>query len=874
MQFLIYLAVMVLTMIISDLTRPVPKAPNRPGLDEFQFPTADPSRKIPMIWGKPLISGPNVTWYGDLRTTKITKKVKGMFSSKKQTIGYKFYAGMHLAICRGKGDVRLLKITVQETEVWKGNLASGRGRISKPTIFGGDESEGGIEGDFDWCPGGPTQGQNSYLMASGGMRSVFSGIGFGSGSKLGDLVGGLAATMGSNGRPGPTVPAYRSSARLVWRQGYLGNSKYIKEWAVQPQRLPNNISSAYYSIDGESNPAEILYEILIDEVDGANTSPAEIDFQSFLTAARILHGEKLGLSLSWDGSKTLDDLRADILSHIDGAMFRDVYTRQWKLILNRAPSAQELANAITLDESNCELETFSRPASDELVNEVQVVWTESGSPTKWPAVAQELGMYHGNGRQFISVTNTYQGVTSYTLASTLAARDLRVLGNPLVKITLKANRIAHNLTPMQRVKFSWKYLGVTEIVCTVLAVDYGTLDNPEITIDLVQDIFGVGTGIYSEGGSGSWVPPPNPPMAPTKARMEFSPFWTLLAQPGEFSHPEAAVPLLMAQPANGGQVSYDVQYSDPDTGGAFADNEYTQAFTPTGEVAYDYLETPAHDTSGTLIVRNLNGIVDVEAATPEDISNLGEGLIVIDNEWMAITHAAILDNGDWRLSVQRGLIDTTITRHLAGATVWFIGEGVGITDTDLHPFRTGQYRARLRSVALGGTMEESGSPILSITSVNNQDQRPRKPYPPRDLRINDNTAPFITANQDLRVTWRERNRFQESRIEFQTSTFNPPQEPGVRYRAYLYDSNGALLTSSGNITVPAYTFRLQSLLGGLPPAGYVQVESNLIEGGSSDRVTIWFALSTDFKSVADQAPQRLLEEAGPSGAWAFWRMGD
>lgn len=53
-----------------------PKPETRPpaGLDEIQAPTAEAGREIPVLFGRRKLEGPNVVWYGHLRTVAIKKK--------------------------------------------------------------------------------------------------------------------------------------------------------------------------------------------------------------------------------------------------------------------------------------------------------------------------------------------------------------------------------------------------------------------------------------------------------------------------------------------------------------------------------------------------------------------------------------------------------------------------------------------------------------------------------------------------------------------------------------------------------------------------------------------------------------------------------
>lgn len=123
--------------------------------------------------------------------------------SKEITVGYKYFVGMHMAICHGPVD-KLVRIRVDKRDAWTGGAQSGRITLVKDDLFGGDGREGGIAGDVDWEPGGPSQIANDYLQA-----------------KL----------------PGGLVPAFRGVACAVLRQVYCGNNPYLKPWAFKVQRI-------------------------------------------------------------------------------------------------------------------------------------------------------------------------------------------------------------------------------------------------------------------------------------------------------------------------------------------------------------------------------------------------------------------------------------------------------------------------------------------------------------------------------------------------------------------------------------------------------------------------------------------------------------
>lgn len=71
------LAILVISAIISSALAPKPPQAKPPALGDFDVPTAEEGRPIPVIFGEVWCDGPNVLWYGDLRTEPIVKKGGG-----------------------------------------------------------------------------------------------------------------------------------------------------------------------------------------------------------------------------------------------------------------------------------------------------------------------------------------------------------------------------------------------------------------------------------------------------------------------------------------------------------------------------------------------------------------------------------------------------------------------------------------------------------------------------------------------------------------------------------------------------------------------------------------------------------------------------
>jgi hypothetical protein len=181
---------------------PKPQNAKAKSLEDFQAPTAQEGREIPVVFGTCDIADPNVTWYGDLKRDAIKGARRYGLFGPRQVIGYKYSLGMQMALCHGPAD-DLMRITVGDKLAWKGHASDTQITISKSKLFGGDQSEGGISGKVDVCMGEPTQLQNDYLVAQ----------------------------LGEN------ISAFRGIVTIVLRQVYLGTSNYIKPWEFRLQRI-------------------------------------------------------------------------------------------------------------------------------------------------------------------------------------------------------------------------------------------------------------------------------------------------------------------------------------------------------------------------------------------------------------------------------------------------------------------------------------------------------------------------------------------------------------------------------------------------------------------------------------------------------------
>lgn len=69
----VQLVVAIVLAVISYALAPKPPAPKPAALEDFDVPTAEEGRAIPVLFGEVEIKGANVMWYGDLDRRAIKK---------------------------------------------------------------------------------------------------------------------------------------------------------------------------------------------------------------------------------------------------------------------------------------------------------------------------------------------------------------------------------------------------------------------------------------------------------------------------------------------------------------------------------------------------------------------------------------------------------------------------------------------------------------------------------------------------------------------------------------------------------------------------------------------------------------------------------
>lgn len=695
------IAFFVASLLISAKQRPkIPNPRQRPtGIQEFQKPTSESGREIPVLFGTKRIKSPNVLWFGD----QSAQPGDG-------TDGVVFYwTGLHLGLCAGPID-DLLQIDFANKMLWHwgetGASLKNTGdnvQLHKPELLGGVQKDGGFSGMIEFLPGGPWQGKAPYLQRM-----------------LGD-----------------SVPAYRGVASILIHKSYIGTRPYLPEFAFTVRRRRHTSSDGariWYlekcEIGNDMNPAHILYECITDPVFGMGYSASDIDDAAFRAAADTLHAENMGMSMLWDKTSKIEDFIETVVSHIDGILYVDTKTGLFKLTLVREDT--NFANRKKLDETNVlKITNFKRPSVGELISAVSVKYSAGESDTVRVTTVHNLALMDQIG--VVASTRDYTGFADEGNARRAAERDLRALSTPLASCTIYCNRKASDINIGQIFDLSWPRDGIGNLTMRAVNIEYGTLENGMIKIMAVQDAFSFKSQLFN---------PPVDKWDEEQKRVTDIADPVLLELPyvePNYSKPNPGVSVIaaLASKRAGGNLA-ETKYKVIDT--AFPDK--TQAimrYVTTTEIVDP---VKPWDTKITIP----GGISFAKSGNHSRVALLGTEFIACNSEFTTTSP-----------TIERGCFDTMPKEWPAGTKLHIFHESSdfeefegAVAKNDANP----NYRYNFKFVPMSDyhqyVYDAQNNPIVTITTNNRRD----RPRPPKYVEINSMLFPeTVSDSKALTISW-------------------------------------------------------------------------------------------------------------------------
>lgn len=755
-----------------------------------------------------------------------------------------YFLSVDFGICHGPVDA-LTEFKVDDRSVWSGEITDQkRLTIYKPTLFGGPEKEGGVVGVIDFSPGTWEDELNVfrpyYLGKDIDEVPQYRGT-------CTALLRGLVKTPGENGDPveppsggGGFFESLKNFIIFATSGGEVSESFYwasnlanIKPAAFRVRRAPKppSFPADRRMIDGSTaNPAAIILEVLTSDEFGMWAPVENIDIQSFVDAADILHDENFGLAFNWVKQEQIESFINLILNHIAGTVFISHVTGLVTIRLSRGGYDPEALPVLSPD--NAKLETYKRRSWGETVNEVVVKWRNPVNEQEESVSVQDGANVAMQG-SLVSTTVDLPGIRSPQNALRAAQRELQSQSTPLANIRIKVDRRVLTLEPSGLFRLNWDRYGISNMVFRVTKVEIGTLMDNEITLEAIEDVFGMPeTAIFEDPGT-EWEDSneqPRPALADTAFTL---PFYFLANVIGEneaqqYEYPSALAASMVVQDG-ADTAKYDLFTERPNNQGDLV-KTLLGSFTlaSTGELGEPLEGEVRSDAS-------LINLIGGRIARAGAFVWIGKGTGEADVGELALIESR---NGS-TYTLLRGVLDTTPAVWPAGTDIWVFDDvSLGIDRTERSVGEYARYWAC--PVTSLGTLDIDDAPVYGDTL----NDRAYLPYRPGNVRVNGLLFPTELDEADLSITWAHRDRMME------TTTIQPFDagnlgNPDVTYRVRIYDADtDDLITTLDNITGTSVSYTAEQ-----EAADTGTVKSNirvLVDAFDTDNGYSWQAVEYEF----------------------------
>ena len=360
-------------------------------------------------------------------------------------------------------------------------------------------------GTEEWPPedyagtGVPT----SFLAQTGTVGTVY---GSNSGKSSVKVYGGTQASIPEMSSWTGLNIGYLNTCTLVFNQAFVGdNVQTIPKYSIIAGNNTYTGISNYKELpDGNANPVDIIYNILVRDLQMDTTMIDEVSFQA---AAWTVYDEGLGVGLVMGTTRNVMSWIEDQLLIIDGVLFVDNITNRLKLKLLRDDYI--LDNLVILDDTNMAKATMENVSWAETYNKFVFKYTYlyTGKETAVEFINTAARQALGYDR---IKTITFPSINSGAVLNKVATRIVNKSGTPLAGLKAVVDYIDFpNINIGDAIKFTSTKLGVTERVFRVMRITGDNEENPTINIECIEDIFAKSYAIEipdSDGGH-EYVPP-------------------------------------------------------------------------------------------------------------------------------------------------------------------------------------------------------------------------------------------------------------------------------------------------------------------------------------------------------------------------------
>lgn len=738
----------VIQIIIMMLLAPKPEnmSPPQAKVSDYNFPTAKEDRNQMLLYGTRKVTGINNIFAGDLSQKDRIESV-GFIIKSDITTATEYYVGFANAIAFG-GETELQKISIEDQDIWDisealdDNDDSIRGWINIPDFH---DDKNGVRGYFTFYKGSDTQPADAYVN-----------------------------------RFYP-FPNYKGLSYIVFEKFYVGNSPRVSPLDYWVKRIPKTGIDAidrYGDIDGDCNPAVVVYDILVKEEYGLGINKDFIDVNSFIACAKTLYDEGFGISLTYEDQYEGDKFVSEVMRTIAGALVEDSKTGVFKMKLARGD--YNIDDLFVFNVSNViSVPSYARNTQERLFNEVHITYSNrekyyNNSVESFRNTGLRIERKDG-----VSAFNiSFPWVTKPELASQLALREAIPNTVYMSSMELETPRI-YGIEIGDPVVVSFDPLGIERMVYRVNDIDFGTFRNNTMRFSLIQDTFGIKFASFAT------------PKPPQWSGFDFSAkpcYLNVIEAPYFFNNSGFKVLGFSEAPSSVG-LRYEV-YTDSSQFPTYEPNGLSNSFTPFGLLHEDIKEGDnILILSGELEV--LKSMVDSKFKEGFNVALIKDG----DKEEFINFKGVDFDpvSGLRRLTgVNRGLIDTIPKAWSANAKIWFISYGFYI-NTEYNFQANDAISFKPLTITSSEKLNLNDANVTTLTT--GASPRNELPIAPVDLKINNEFFWNQNLGQEdlvLRYTVRTNNETKDV-LKYTESNGSLTDDKPDNIIIKIFDNNDTLI---------------------------------------------------------------------------------
>jgi hypothetical protein len=572
------------------------------------------------------------------------------------------------------------------------------------------------------------------------------------------------------------------------------SSRLVYSGATYTVPSPTDLTADFDTIISDvtaMNPAHIIYQCLTDTSWGMGYPTSAVDNDSFTDAANALFDEGFGLSMLWNRQETIEAFVQVVLDHIGGMLYVKPDTGAFALKLIR--DDYDRGTLPQYGPTNLiSAEDYQRQAWGETVNEITVVYTDHVTGKEVSVTVQDTANIMAQSG-VVAQTRSYSGIPWPPLAQRVALRDLNAASTPLARIKLTATRAAWAVFPGDVFRLTWPEFGISDVVYRALSVNRGTLQDGQIIIDAVEDVYALPENTYLVDQGGLWADPSNEPAPVPYQEMIEAPYWDLARNlsAAELDYVDSLsgyLQTLAVRPSNDA-INYSI---------------YTRVGSS------DYVRRGNGDfcPSATIVeaLTKTTTSITLTSGIDLDIVVVG-GYAVIENEYVLVS---ALDPIALTATISRGVLDTVPVSHVASSRIWFADGYQGFETTEYADTET--VDVKLLPITGRGELAIALAPSDSLTF----DQRQYRPYPPAKIRFDTLEWPeIIEGSTDVVLTWAHRDRISQTAYIVEQGEASIGPEASVTYSVEVADEALTVLHSATGITAATATIPASSLTDGL-----------------------------------------------------------